>query len=158
MSKKSLAVAQCLIDTAKAANRPTATPMKLLKLAYIAHGYMLARHGKPLLGEQVMAYAYGPVVLSIYNIVRHLGSSPVYFLPAGIDVGERLLADEIAVIEDVSKKYGGFDALTLSKAMHQQGTPWSVTRDFSEKPAPISNDMIRHFYTGLLSASEHGSL
>lgn len=47
MGSKSLAVAQYLVDQA-----PTAvTPMKLLKLAYIAHGYMLGMHGEPLLDE-----------------------------------------------------------------------------------------------------------
>jgi uncharacterized phage-associated protein len=158
MSKKSLAVAQCLIDMARAANRPTATPMKLLKLVYIAHGYMLGRHGKPLLEEPVMAYVYGPVVPSIYHVVRHLGSSPVFGLPEGIEVGGPLLADELAVIEEVLHMYGGFDAVTLSDAMHQPGTPWSFTWGIREKKAPISNDLIRHFYESLLTAKEHNSL
>jgi uncharacterized phage-associated protein len=157
MSKKSLAVAQCLIDIAKAANRPTATPMKLLKLVYIAHGYMLGRHGKPMLEEPVMAYIYGPVVPSIYNAVRHYRSSPVPRIPGVTNVAV-LGEDEIAIIEEVLRIYGGYCAATLSAAMHQEGSPWNQTWNIRGEPTPISNDLIRYFYAQALAAETHDTL
>lgn len=56
MSYKSLAVANYLLDKAKAKN-DTLTPMQLIKLAYIAHGWMLGKYGAALLLEPVEAYA-----------------------------------------------------------------------------------------------------
>lgn len=159
MSLKSLAVAQGIID---AGNSPSKnffsfSPMKLLKLSYIAHGYMLGRHGRPLLGEQVMAYMYGPIVPSIYNAVRHFGSSRVYRVPGAPD-DYKLHPDEMAVIADVVNIYGRFNAITLSSAMHHVGTPWSAAWGVREESASMSNDLIRHFYTQLLTAKSHSTL
>jgi len=52
-------VADDILYLARQANNPL-TPMQVLKLAYIAHGWQLGLHGRPLINEPVEAWKYGP--------------------------------------------------------------------------------------------------
>ena len=47
--------------------------MRVLKLAYMAHGWSLAIIDKPLINEYVQAWRYGPVIPSIYYSFRPQG-------------------------------------------------------------------------------------
>ncbi len=46
------------------------TPMKLLKLVYVAHGWYLGGTGEPLIHDPIMAWRYGPVIPSLYHEVK----------------------------------------------------------------------------------------
>jgi len=156
MNKNALAVAQRILDECWAAGVMAVTPMKLLKLVYIAHGYMLGRHGAPLLNETVLACKHGPLVPSVYQAVRGFRCSPVprvYTAPV-----ESFDQDEEAVIRDVVKVYGKVDAVTLATCIRQPGTPWSVTWGRNRDIDSMSNDMIEHFYRWLLSQQTHSVL
>ena len=54
------------------------SPLKLLKLVYIAHGwsfpYLL---GQPLLAEPAQAWQYGPVVPSLYRATSRFRAAPI---------------------------------------------------------------------------------
>lgn len=156
-SAKSLAVAQRMLEAcASDAASKSVTPMQLLKLVYIAHGYMLGRHGCPLLQEGVQAWRYGPVVPSLYHAVKGFNSSPVDKVPgAGYHA---FSADEQAVIEDVARVYGRHPGVALSAATHRCGTPWSKTWERWGRNAAISNDLIESFYSDLLKQEHHSSL
>ena len=43
------------------------TPLQVIKLAYIAHGFTLALLGRSLVPEPIEAWRYGPVIPSIYT-------------------------------------------------------------------------------------------
>lgn len=156
MSRDARAVAQQLLNECRAAGDPAVTPMQLLKLVYIAHGYMLGRHGVPLISEPVEAWQYGPVVRSVYQSVRDFRSSPVLHVPFAPPI--MFNPNEQGVIKDVARIYGRADGVTLSAATHQPGTPWSVTWNNQGKNAVISNDMIEGFYRWLLSQPTHSML
>ena len=49
------------------------TPMKLLKLVYIAHGWSLGLFGEPLIDEAVVAWTYGPVIPDLYKVLKDYG-------------------------------------------------------------------------------------
>lgn len=155
MSRNACAVAQEILKQCREVADPAVTPMQLLKLVYIAHGYMLARYGVPLIRESVEAWQYGPVVRSVYDATRSFRSSPVtnVFAPP-----ESFSPEEISVMRDVARIYGRADAIALSKATHQPGTPWSVTWSTHGKNAVISNDMIEGFYRWILSLPSHSML
>jgi uncharacterized phage-associated protein len=158
MGLKSLAVAQHLLDLIKSSPRPSATPMKILKMTYIAHGHMLGKHGRPLLDEQVMAYEFGPVVLCLYNAVRHHRSQPIPSIPEADRWTGQFTENEKDVMQSVVEKYAGFDAITLSAAMHKEGTPWRDTIRFAGYDVPISNDLIAHFYNEQSKSATHSAL
>lgn len=154
-SEKSLAVAQHILNCCKALDR-VATPMKLLKLVYVAHGHKLGRLGVPLLEESVQAWKYGPIIESVYEAVRANGSMPVERVPNADP--EKLTQEEKELIEFVVQEYGVFDAITLSVATHQDGTPWRTTWDHYKQNATISNDLIEYFYKELLKSPTHSAL
>lgn len=161
MGSKSLAVAQCIVDKSEV----PITPMKLLKLVYIAHGYRLGLDGAPLLDEQVQAWKFGPIVESVYQAVRGYCSNPVTTVPGtgGPEAGAggwagQLTIRELMIISIVLDKYGQVDAVALSGATHKPGTPWSTTWAYHEQNASISNDLIEHFYRNMISQPVHSAL
>lgn len=154
---KSLSVAQYILDQCKEVGHGAITPMQLIKLVYIAHGYMLGKHGRPLLGEQVQAWRYGPVVASVYHAVKCFGSEVVEEVP-GAKKGFEFSQDEQKVMESVAKDYGKYNGITLSSATHTPGTPWDQTWSEIGKNGPISNDLIENFYEQILRKREHSSL
>ncbi len=53
------------------------TPMKLLKLVYIAYAWYYTVFGKTLFRERPEAWKYGPVIPSIYHEFKRFGSSRI---------------------------------------------------------------------------------
>ncbi|MBB4842494.1 putative phage-associated protein [Paucibacter oligotrophus] len=156
MTAKSLAAAQFMLNLAQGTSDPSLTPMQLLKLVYIAHGYMLGQHGRPLLDEPVQAWQYGPVVPSVYRAIKDYRSSPVPRVPGArpMDFDE----EEKAAMERVVNKYGRTAGTVLSAATHRPGTPWSQTWQPTQKGSCISNDLIEAFYAELLRQPKHSAL
>jgi len=153
-NSKSLAAAKYILD--KQQNKgDTLSPMQLIKLVYIAQGFMLGKKGRPLLDESVEAWQYGPVVPSVYHAVKQFRSAPVTSLPGNPAL---LTTDEKEILDLVADLYAKYDGVTLSSATHKAGTPWDITWSSSGKSSPISNDLIENFYSDLLKRPAHSSL
>ena len=73
----SITIANRLLEIANERQQLTFTPMQLLKLVYIAHGWMLGLYRRPLIQDDVQAWQYGPVIPTLYNKIRQFKSSPV---------------------------------------------------------------------------------
>lgn len=130
------------------------TPMQLLKLVYIAHGWYLGYFKRPLISETVQAWKYGPVIKSLYDRMRHYGSSavrePLQTGPFGW-VRESVIDPETAgLLDSVWQSYSRFSGVQLSAMTHQPGTPWHEAwhrlgghaRYFAE----ITDDLIQRHY------------
>lgn len=101
------------------------TQMQLLKLVYIAHGWMLATTNQPLIHNQVEAWQYGPVIPELYHELKYNGAKPI---AQPILSGPSFFnASEEQVIEFTFKNYGSFSAFQLSDITHAPNTPWSQT-------------------------------
>ena len=154
--KKTLIVAQYIIDKSKTCARPAVTPMKLNTMVYIAHGYMLGRYGKPLLDEPIMAWETGPFVNGLYIHTRKYKSQPVDSL---VHYKFQCLSDiERAVLDEVIHVFNGFPAAQIRQSTHHSDTPWYQTWYPDEQHTPISNDFIEFFYKDLLSKKSFSSL
>lgn len=149
---RSLGAAQYIVANSKA----SVTPMRLLKLLYVAHGYSLAINRVPLLDEAVEAWQYGPIVPSVYDAVRKYRSNPVESIERA-DEGT-LTQDDRIVLDKVLATYQYANAIELSSAMHKPGTPWSITWGMDERNARMSNDLIMDFYEKILKAPTHSAL
>ncbi|VVO54577.1 hypothetical protein PS900_00476 [Pseudomonas fluorescens] len=158
MSSKSLAVAQYILDRCHEWHDGAVTPMQLIKLVYIAHGYMLGKNGEPLLDEPVEAWKYGPVVRSVYDVVRKYQSSPVEAVGGSQRWKSGFSEDEKDVMDDVADIYGDVDGIRLSAATHKPDTPWSRTWERNGQNSFISNDLIENFYSRILNQPTHSSL
>jgi uncharacterized phage-associated protein len=138
-------VANRLLHLAQAEGR-TLTPMQIIKLVYLCHGWMLGLYGRPLIEDEIQAWAYGPVIRDLYEVVRQFGSGPVRgplserTQPLPFDDKEE------DIIQQVYQGYGGMSGPALSRLTHAQGTPWSMTYEMLGQNSIISNDLIQdHF-------------
>ena len=113
------------------------TPMQVLKLAYISHGYMLAITGRPLFDDRIEAWDYGPVIPNLYHAIKIHGKAPIPHLytcktPVGgaemvkrqREIGEILGPNKRAIIEKTVETYGGYAGFQLSYITHMEGSPW----------------------------------
>lgn len=139
------AVAQYLLRKGALDNN-TLTPMQLLKLVYIAHGWMLGLYSRPLINEQVEAWQYGPVIRDLYNAIKHYRSAPVESIEAPEEVFDGL---ETALLDQVYNLYGRFTGPQLSTLTHAADTPWDLTWRHHGKNSVISNDLIEEHYAAL---------
>lgn len=141
--QKASIVARRLLDKAHERGQ-SLTPMQLIKLVYLAHGWMLGLHSRPLIEEPIEAWQYGPVVRSVYDKVKQYRSGPVEHVSTSKD--GRLDDLEEDLLDQVLEVYGDTNGMLLSTITHQPGTPWHMTWHENGKNAPISNDLIgAHF-------------
>jgi len=144
----SRAVANDLLSRAEEANNPL-TPMQLIKLVYLSHGWMLGLYGRPLIKERVEAWLYGPVIRDLYNAVRRFRDQSVdgsLRVPRG---DREFDAHERDLIDQVFRKYGHYSDIALSRLTHAPGSPWSKTWDSVGQNAPIPNDLIEDHFAQL---------
>lgn len=149
-----LAIAQHVIDhCARTGINNSLTPMQVLKLVYLAHGWMLGIHGRPLINQDVEAWTYGPVVPTLYHALKVFGSRVVDCVP-GVRV-EQLDGQEESIVGQVCKVYGERSGVELSTLTHQAHSPWDVTWRKYGKSAVIPNDVIEEHYRSLAQQRVH---
>lgn len=128
------------------------TPLKLLKLVYIAHGWHLALLNKSLINEVAEAWKYGPVIPQLYHRFKKYGSNPITEAPKPIQL-EEMESDSIALLDRVWSAYKRYNGLQLSSLTHNEGTPWDVVnKKFSGNPSQgqvIPDEEIRKHYRKL---------
>ena len=64
------AVASYFVELADERGAGPFTPMQLLKLTYIAHGYSLGLQSTPLIENKVEAWKFGPVIPDLYHSIK----------------------------------------------------------------------------------------
>jgi uncharacterized phage-associated protein len=144
MAHDSKQVAQYILWLAR--EKPI-TPMQLLKLTYLSHGWMLGLYGKPLLRESVEAWQYGPVIPTVYHTYKRFGGRSITDIPLQEPAG--FTDEERDVMQQVWNIYGKYDGIQLSSLTHKPGTPWAITRQMCGNGAQIPNDLIQNHYRAL---------
>ena len=129
-----------------AADGKVLTPMQLLKLVYICHGWTLGLLGRPLFPDPVEAWRYGPVVPPVYREYRHFGGGAIVCAVRQPAHGS-FDRQEQSIVSQVLEKYGSFTGLELSALTHRPGSPWDITRKAGG--VRISNDLIEQHYKQL---------
>lgn len=139
----SLLIAKKILARAKKQDK-TVTPMQLIKLVYLSHGWMLGLYNKPLVKEEIEAWQYGPVIPELYQAIKHYRSHPVQ----NVECEDTELDDYSQdIIQQVYEKYGDFSGVYLSILTHEKGSPWDITWNSGKRV--ISNDLIAFFYQKL---------
>lgn len=120
----SIAVANEFIMLGKENNK-VFTVMQILKLVYIAHGWMLGFFDESLTDDDVEAWRYGPVIPNLYGAIRHYKGRPVTESISTFSDEEIFLDEEQRqIITFVYQRYANFSGKQLSNLTHQVGTPW----------------------------------
>lgn len=144
----SIHIAQKILEKSYARNIPDMTTMKLLKLVYISHGWMLGLYDRALVSEDVEAWQYGPVIPELYREIKIYKDRPVEHLDSRSDAS--LDGAENSIIDQVLTGYGQLSGFKLSNITHAKGTPWhTVWHDCQYDVIP--HNLIKQYYKGLAS-------
>jgi uncharacterized phage-associated protein len=121
--------------------------LKLQKLLYYAQGHFLATHeGRPLFGDEIQAWAHGPVVPAVYREYKSYGSAPIEFnenfdfSSIDDDTGSWLVA--------IWDTFGSRSAWKLREMTHSE-PPWNAAFDPNGWGATISLASMRRYFGGL---------
>lgn len=131
---------------------PNLTPMKIIKLVYIAHGWYLGLRNTPLINEPPQAWKFGPVIPSLYYRFKHFKNSKI----VDEEVADVPQEEDIELFLDkIWSVYGGYDGVQLSSKTHQPNTPWSITwkkatEDIFIPSLDIPDDLIKSHYKQLI--------
>ena len=127
------------------------TPMQVLKLVYIAHGWNLALYDRPLIDQPVEAWQYGPVIRDLYNAMKGFGGGSVRGpLPVGYGASaDELSGDETDLVGQVFKLYGRMNGVALSRITHATNTPWQQIYTPGRHGTVIPPDLIADHYERL---------
>lgn len=121
------------------------SPMKLLKLTYIAHGYYLGFFDKALFNNKVQAWKYGPVIPELYHVIKRFGQKPVSEDVVSLYSESKMDAETHNFIKIIWNNYKKFSGSELSSKTHLPDTPWDKVytgHHFKE----IDNDIIKEYY------------
>lgn len=130
-------IANYFIDRAKRDGK-SLDPLKLIKLIYIAYGWVLALTNTRLFEERVEAWKHGPVIPSIYHEFKHSRYSQIdekageWDMETGDYVTPEIPASDATtrlILEKVWAAYGQFSGWALRNKTHESDTPWTKTYD-----------------------------
>ena len=117
--------------------------LKLQKLLYFAQAYYLSILGRPLFGDKLEAWAYGPVVPGVYQKYKKYKNTPII---SETDKSN-LDGDDKEVLRKVWDIFGGYSAGRLVDIAHAH-TPWKEAYTSNDKV--ITNKTLAEYYTPLL--------
>lgn len=132
------------------------TPMKIIKLVYIAHGWYLGITDTALIDENPEAWKYGPVIPSLYHQYKRYGSSPIEKYNGAFILGSN---EDENFLDRIWEVYGNYSGLELSAKTHQENSPWFRVRNTIKNhdffSLQIPGIFIREHYKCLLSQNQN---
>lgn len=143
-----LTVADAILKIAKR-NHVSLTPMQLMKLVYIAHGWSLGLRDRDLFKNQIQAWQYGPVIPDLYHATKTWGRDPIPLNRIGNPHSVSVDQKDEAFLTEVFNKYGHLTGPQLSYLTHQAGTPWDQVYRPDERRIEIPDELIREHYREL---------
>ena len=121
------------------------SPMKIIKLVYIAHGWMLAVYSKPLINDRIEAWKYGPVIPKLYHVVKTYRDQPIEPHAIKMNIDNEFNENEKALMDKVLEVYKQYSGIELSDITHSAGSPWDTTYN-NLMGKEISNGLIEDYY------------
>lgn len=149
MAEQVLSIANYFIEKGNSESIPI-TPMKLLKLVYISHGWHLGLTGLPLIEESVEAWQYGPVIPSVYRHFKDYRNQPIPLDARATYVQFSEPSRIKPFLDSVWNSYKIFNGVELSSMTHAPETPWDIVWNKQGGKnylgANIPDDLIRRHY------------
>lgn len=138
-----LVIADEMLKVAKQNNKHL-TPMKLVKILYIAHGFRLGRDDVPLFSNKIEAWKYGPIIPDLYRSTKKFGHKDIPFDLIG---DTSVVSPEVRnFLEEVYYAYGHLSEVTLSYLTHQVGSPWDMIYSLYGQGENIPDETIKRYY------------
>ncbi len=143
------------------------TPLHIIKLVYISHGYTLAKTNKSLIEEKVEAWEHGPVIPTVYHAFKDYRGNPItslYYCAVELNsdqikdrreaIESEFNTEQRSIMDRVIEQYGNKDGTYLSYITHKKDTPWSRYYKKGKKFVEIPNEVIKEHYTELCNAEQ----
>ncbi|NWN45912.1 Panacea domain-containing protein [Candidatus Phytoplasma pruni] len=119
------------------------THMKLHKLIYYSHAKHLTTYKKPLIGEIIQAWKWGPVYPPLYHIFKDYSYENIRRKTQKGNV-EKIQGSYKKAIDYIMEKYGPLNGQELSDRTHFEA-PWQDA--FAKgRETPIEDITISKFY------------
>lgn len=127
------------------------TPMKVIKLTYIAYGWYLALTDKKerLLDESPIAWDFGPVFPSLYYSIKQYKKEKITEKIPNAIKDEKITSDDEKFLDKIWEVYGRFDGIYLSALTHNDGTPWRKVYRKDSNAVISDDDIFEHYKTKL---------
>ncbi|WP_370931084.1 Panacea domain-containing protein [Bartonella sp. DGB1] len=135
------------------------SPMKILKLVYLAYGWVIALTKKKLFSEKIEAWGHGPVIPSLYHEFKCYGNrsianySNIYDLDSGEIITPTLSKEERKsdtgkILNIVWESYKNYSAWQLREESHVAGSPWHKVYDCTNPYSnpPLEDEDIRTYF------------
>ncbi|WP_273719603.1 MULTISPECIES: Panacea domain-containing protein [Bartonella] len=111
------------------------SPMKLIKLVYLAYGWMLAATGKRLFPDRIEAWQHGPMIPALYHEFKDWGRRFIdcYSRMVDLETGEVFIPKihknstdkyTLKLLEIVWNAYKNFSSSYLCNETYKDGTSW----------------------------------
>lgn len=131
MTYDARAVANRMLDLAERRRLPLSL-MSLLKLMYYAHGWHLAKSGKPLCRPGFEAWENGPVIRCVWEALKGQASNPVKQRAEKYDplqdewvtATSTFSEEDERLLDQVLGAFGHLSGPQLSDLTHEEDTPW----------------------------------
>lgn len=133
------------------------TPMQLMKLVYIAHGWSLAVLDRDIFQDKIEAWKYGPVIPSLYQATKQFGRNSIPQELVDDQSPSKVSPDVLSFLEDVVGKYGHLNGIQLSNLTHLPGTPWHQVYEPNRSNLEISDHLIKQHYSVKLDEHRQNS-
>lgn len=118
-----LDVAKWFINATDRESGDAITHLKVQKLLYYAQGWHLAHFDRPLFGDDLQAWAHGPVAATVWNAFRECGYEALP--PQKVT---RKVGNEVdGFLTSVNDEYGIYTAKRLERMTHEE-SPWMNAR------------------------------
>lgn len=122
------------------------TPMKLIKLTYLAYSWYLALNNgnQTLINEKPQAWDYGPVFPSLYDSLKRFGRTEIdSILP--YENEEVIESVDAEFLNKIWSLYGKYNGVQLSAMTHSEGTPWRKVYKRGCNSIIPDDDILAHY-------------
>lgn len=141
------------------------TPIKLIKLVYLAYASNLAIYNKKLFNEKIELWKYGPAIPSLYHEFKIFRNSKIKQYAKDIDLNTGQICYPIINQEDeqtaqilrvIWKVYKNYDGWTLSKITHEENSSCNCSYDQSDNTLMQDDKIIERANNEILKISQGG--
>lgn len=151
MSYDSVTIANVILKSARAKGLYL-TPLQLMKLTYITHGFYMQKNDCVLIHDDIEAWQYGPIIYELYKATRKYGRGVIYDEQLlNDDLADKRVTDDVKIlIESVVEVYGKLPGIILSYLANKPGSPWFKVWKPDMKSLKIPNDIIKSHYQDVI--------
>ncbi len=121
--------AQHVAEYFLSANRGLINIIQLSGYLYLAQGHTMAKTGKGLIHEQMMAWKFCPIFPNFFLPMVYdvkCGPHMLNYQPNDLDIGV-FTEEQFDILKKVHADYNGFTGDELMHIMTAPGTPWEIT-------------------------------